>query len=204
MSSTQYLGYQDTSYDTFSNWDYRKKRKFKKKPLQFSTFNPLFLLIIIKILIYIPFNFCISNFDIPIILEKKNFTSEEDNYNDRNFCQNFFVYILSFKNLYVSFFTYFIIFIIIIYILYILNIFTYIFHSFIKPYFSYFMDCSYQSIGDLKYTYYNLKKIIKKRDYPKLYSFLSRLLILILLFLIFSAIIIYIIFTIYIYYINNK
>ena len=204
MSSTQYFGYQDTSYDTDSNWDYKKKRKFKKKSLQFSSFNSLFLLIIIKILIYIPFNFCVSNFDIPVILEKKNSTSDADNYNERNFCQNAIVYAASFKNLYLSIFIYFIIFISIIYILYILNVFTLIFNSFIKPYFSYFIDCSYQSIYDLKYTYYNLKKIIKKRDYSKLYTFFTRLLILIILFLFFIAMILYISFTIYIFYINNK
>ena len=71
MSNNSYnIGYNDTSYESISNWDYKKKRPFKEKSLKINNFNILLFTSLILITIYIPLNYCIFNFNIPTKYKK--------------------------------------------------------------------------------------------------------------------------------------
>lgn len=180
------IGYYDYSYDIHSNWDYKKKRNFKKKPLPLANFNTILLIILISIPFYILSHFCISNFYI------NNSTDSSTN----NLCFNFLIYILSFKNFYLSIFLYFFIISYIIYILYYFNIFQYFFHSF-PYYYDIVQYCSILSLYNIKDTYYNLTILYKNKEYYKIYIFFNRIIILIIMLISFLSLIIYFLYFIY-------
>ena len=152
MSNNSYnIGYNDTSYESISNWDYKKKRPFKEKSLKINNFNILLFTSLILITIYIPLNYCIFNFNIPTKYKKKynntdlgNLDKEYfDEIDNKNFCQKSIIYIFNFKNVYISYIFYFSIFFIILYLLYISSVFTYLFQYIIKPNISSIIGCSY-------------------------------------------------------------
>ena len=204
MSYNNKIGYNDESYDLSSNWDYKKKRIYVMKPLQVNNLNILLLITSILIIFYIPINFCIFNFNIPIIMKEKYNIENSDDSDNRNFCQNSILYILNFKNIYISSIFYIIIFFLIIYILYISHFFTYIYYYIIKPYLSLFIGCSYESIYDFRNTSKNINILIKEKQYKKLYDFFSTIMILLIILLIIIAVTLYFYIMLYNYINNNN
>lgn len=198
------VGYDDTSYESISNWDYKKKRPFKKKKLLVKNLNILLFSILICISIYIPLNYCIFNFGIPNKIEEQYNTANFDISDTRNICQNSAIYILNFKNIYISSIFYFIIFFAILYLLYILSFFTYLFKSIIKPNISYIIGCSYESIFDIKHSILNIRTIIKKRQYNKLLEIFKIIMILLIILLVLIAFTIFISVFLYNYMSNDN
>ena len=192
------FGYDDTSYDIIDNLDYQKKRTFKKKNLQIKNFNILLIFSLILIIIYIPINYCIFNFNIPFNV------NGEDLYTNRNFCQNSILYILTFKNIYVSFIFYISIFLAFLYILYISPIFSLIHKYIIKPYFIHFIGCSYEYITNLKDTIIHIDILIKEKQYSKLYDLFCKFMILFIVLLVFIAFSLFILLNIYNYLYNDN
>ncbi len=191
------IGYDDTSYDTIDNWDYKKKRTFKKKKLQAKNFNVLFTISLILISIYIPLNYCIFNFNIPFNIDGKDESA------NRNFCQNSILYILNFKNIYVSSIFYISTFIAFIYILYISPVFSLINKYIIKPYLSYFIGCSYEYLTNLRDTVMHIDVLIKEKQYAKLYDLFCKFMILLIALLFFIAFSLFASLTMYNYFYDD-
>lgn len=192
------IGYDDTSYDTINNWDYKKKRTFKKKKLQAKNFNTLLIITLIFISIYIPLNYCIFNFNIPF-----NIDSPDESTN-RNFCQNSILYILNFKNIYVSSIFYISIFIAFIYTLYISPVFSLVNKYIIKPYLQYFIGCSYEYLTNLKDTVLHIDVLIKEKQYAKLYDLFCKFMILFIALLVFIAFLLFASLSTYNYFNNDN
>jgi hypothetical protein len=196
MSSN--IGYKSSWYETHSDWNYKQKRKFKSNSLQINNFNTLLFISLILIIIYIPFNFCLFNFNIFKNSSMHLGKSDTSNNQNSNFCQNILIYL--FKNKYFIYLSLTLITLFIICILYFLKIFEYLYYKIIKPNIEFFTGCSYTSYKDLINTKKNINKLIKNKNYNKLYNFFTRIIILLIILLIIIAIVIYIFTNIYDYY----
>jgi len=190
------IGYDDTSYDLNDNWNYKKKRIFKKKKLQVKNLNILIIITLILSSIYIPLNYCIFNFNIPFS------TNGEDENANRNFCQNSILYILNFKNIYISSIFYISTFVSFVYVLYISPISTLIHRHIIQPYLYYSIGCTYEYIDNLVETIKHIDILIKEKQYAKLYDLFCKFMILLIILLVLIAILLFIALTTY-NYINN-
>ena len=192
------IGYDDSSYDINDNWDYKKKRIFKKKKLQVRNFNVLIIITLILSSIYIPLNYCMFNFNIPFS------TDGEDKSANRNFCQNSILYILNFKNIYISSIFYISTFLSFVYVIYISPISTLIHRHIIQPYLYYSIGCTYEYINNLVETIKHIDILIKEKQYAKLYDLFCKFMILIIILLVLIAILIFIALAIYNYISNDN
>ena len=196
------IGYNDTSYDIIDNWDYKKKRPFIKKNLKVTNFNIILFIILIFCIIYILLNYCIFNFNISFNIKQEYNTqgAKQSELDNRNFCQNSILYILNFKNIYLSSIFYIFIFFIIIYIIYISNIIIILYTYIIKPYLKPFIGCSYDYMNNLKNSIIYFNHLIETRQYDIIYSLFCKFMILLISLLIFIALLSFIIFRIYKYF----
>ena len=192
------IGYNDTSYDLNDNWDYKKKRIFKKKKLQVKNFNILIIITLILSSIYIPLNYCISNFNIPFSTDRK-----DENAN-RNFCQNSILYILNFKNIYISSIFYISTFLSFVYVIYISPISSIIHKYIIRPYLYYSIGCTYEYVDNLVETIKHIDILIKQKQYAKLYDLFCKFMILIIILLVLIAMLIFIALATYNYITNDN
>ena len=192
------IGYNDTSYDLNDNWNYKKKRIFKKKKLQVKNLNILIIITLILSSIYIPLNYCIFNFNIPFS------TDGEDENANRNFCQNSILYILNFKNIYISSIFYISTFVSFVYVLYISPISTLIYKHIIVPYIYYSIGCTYEYIDNLVEAIKHINILIKEKQYAKLYDLFCKFMILLIILLVLIAILIFIALAIYNYISNDN
>ena len=103
-------------------------------------------------------NYCMFNFNIPFS------TDGEDEYANRNFCQNSILYILNFKNIYISSIFYISIFVAFIYVLYISPVFTLLHKHILKPYLLYSLGCSYEYLINIKETIMHIDVLIKENN----------------------------------------
>ena len=195
---SNYIGYNDTSYDIISNSNYKKKRIFKKKKLLINNFNILLFITLILIIFYIPFNFCFFNFHI----YSDNTDNNTDNTDNRNFCQNSILYILNFKNIYISSIFYISIISITLYFIYTSPFFTILYKYYIKSYLSYFIGCSYEYMYDIKNTIIHFDVLIKELQYAKIYDLFCKFMILLIIFLFFIAFLLFAALSLY-NYLNN-
>ena len=196
------IGYNDTSYDTIYNWNYKKKRPFIKNNLKIANFNIILFITLICIIIYIFLNYCIFNFNISFNI-KEQYNSDgakQSELDSRNFCQNSLLYILNFKNIYLSSIFYILIFFIIIYLIYISNIIIFLYTYLIKPYLKPFIGCSYDYMNNLKNSIIYFNHLIETRQYNIIYDLFCKFMIFLISLLIFIALLSYVTFRIYKYF----
>ena len=138
------------------------------------------------------------NFNIPFG------TDGEDEYANRNFCQNSILYILNFKNIYISSIFYLSMFVSFVYVLYISPISTLIYKNIIEPYIYFAIGCTYEYLDSLKEAAKHIDVLIKERQYAKLYDLFCKFMILLIILLVLIAILIFIALTIYNYISNDN
>ena len=146
--------------------------------------------------IYVPLNYCMFNFNIPFS------TDGEDENANRNFCQNSILYILNFKNIYISSIFYISTYVSFVYVLYISPISTLIHKHIIVPYLYYSIGCTYEYLDNLAETINHIDILIKEKQYAKLYDLFCKFMFLLIILLILIAILLFIALTTY-NYINN-